>query len=586
MLSGAKRKRWRRVLAAYALSAGFLFAAPAPGQQAKTPPTSKPSGRTLSREQLDRAIRRGVQSLLRRIAKTGESRTRAYRYQAGGAEALAALAVLEAGGDTTDPKFRALLDRLGKQSSERTAARALRAMVYARRNDTYRRTLQADVQWLVRHRRDDGGWGETPNAPAANTFDTALAMIALGRANRLGVEVPQAVWDGAKRFLASAQNPDGGFGYEGPAKNRTRLRGMSHGSATAAAAILWAVLVDRHQMPPPSNRTGPDWNRFAKTARWLERHYNFKTVPRWYWGDAPEFSYRALLLLAAPSLRTSRPEWSYLPGQLAALLLDLQQPAGHWRGQPLAENDAIATAWAVLTLCRARQELQSAQPAPTKVAQQVRPRLLLVIGRIHHAGDWNVFPRAEEQWSYALAGAVSVGLQRQDVFAGQDYNPAMTLVHLTGTRLEGFGAPARSALRAYLQRGGMVLIDPAGGGKLFFEQAKAMLEQAFGSEAVVPLPSDSPLLTGRFAGDVGSDVSRVRFTPTAAKRVGKPQGPPRLWGVRQGDRIVAVLSEFSLTAPSAGPVPEGCAGYAPDDAKRIALNVLLYTYAARQQALK
>lgn len=547
-----------------------------------------PSQRTISRRELDEAVVRGLQSLADKITRKGELTSRAYRYQDGGGEALVTLAALEAGGDPAAPGLRALLERLSRLTPARTAARALRAMVYARLGKARRESLRRDLQWLLRAQRDDGGWGETADAPT-DMFDGALAMLALQQADRLGVPTPPAAWDRAKQFLLAAQNPDGGYGFQYIPGNPVRLRGTSNGPATAAAAVMWGVLIDRKQFPADGGGKSPSWGSFARTARWLEGHFDIQTVPQWYWGDAPEQSYRHMLLLASPSLTASRPEWSSLPGQMVLLLMDRQRPGGNWAGQRLAEDDAVATAWAVLTLCRARQELQAAQPAPTKIAPTYTPRLLLVIGRVHHAGDWNTLEHTEEQWSEALAGAFSVGLKRQDVFAGQDYDPNVALVHLTGTRLEGFGAPARAALKAYLDRGGMVLIDSAAGGREFFDQTKDMLTQMYGPNSVAPLPPDDPLTTGRFAGDVGSDVSRAKFTPAAARDAGRAEGPPVLWAVKDQGRLVAILSRYSLAVPANGDpadVQKTFAGYDPADAKRLAVNVLLYTYAARQQAIQ
>jgi hypothetical protein len=250
----------------------------------------------------------------------------------------------------------------------------------------------------------------------------------------------------------------------------------------------------------------------------------------------------------------------------------------------MVEDPTVSTAWAVLTLLLAEQGIEWEKPAPMELAARFQPRRALVLGRIHHGGDWDVFPQATEQLSLALAGAVSVGLVQEDVFEGQVFDPSLTLVHLTGSRLEGFGAPARQALKAYLDRGGILLVDSAVGHKEFFEQAKKMLEGLFGQGALKPIPANDPLITGEFAGGIGNDLREVRYSPAAAARLGKPAGPPQLWAVRSDGQPVAVVSHLGITAPAGGDPPERYVGYVPEDARRIALNLLLYAYALQRQA--
>jgi hypothetical protein len=94
----------------------------------------------------------------------------------------------------------------------------------------------------------------------------------------------------------------------------------------------------------------------------------------------------------------------------------------------------------------------------------------------------------------------------------------------------------------------------------------------FGRDAVAPLPKTHPLLTGKFAGGMGANVTTVRYAPAAKKRA----GPPALHAVTIRGRVVAVLSPLGVTVPMSAGRSYGCAGLTTLDARRLAANILLY----------
>ena len=104
-------------------------------------------------------------------------------------------------------------------------------------------------------------------------------------------------------------------------------------------------------------------------------------------------------------------------------------------------------------------------------------------------------------------------------------------------------------------------------------------EKIEGDELNEPIPADDPLFTAAEYG--GYDIRQVTLRepsrgagPLAARQ---RQIPPRLEGVRLGDRWVVIFSPYDISCALEKQNSMECTGYDRDDAEKIALNVLLYS---------
>ena len=210
---------------------------------------------------------------------------------------------------------------------------------------------------------------------------------------------------------------------------------------------------------------------------------------------------------------------------------------------------------------------------PRRPAAAPRVTGSIPIARVRHQGGWNICPGAAERLSEVVAGAVGLGVKQgapADLAGPVDKRTA--LLWLTGTADPGLTARQRGNLREYLVGGGMVFMDSAMGGGAFFDGAMKMLAAMFGRDSARPLPKTHPLLTGKFSGGMGADVTTVSYTRAAKK---KP-GAPVVHAVTIDGRVVAVLSPAGVTVPAAAVRSYGCVGLGTLDARRLAANVLLY----------
>jgi hypothetical protein len=709
--------------------------------------------------QVDTSVRRAAAWLLDRQGQMGGWSSVNARYADGGTTALTVLALVETGMDADQPAIRAAVNTLSGLLPDRTTSRALRTMLYTRLGSGFIAEQGADVRWLIDTQRDDGGWAETSAGEGpSNTFDTGMAVLALTDARARRADVPAEVLQKAMGFLAAAANDDGGFGYYPPDAKPLRVRGMSHGSATAAAAAAAAGLL--------RDGLGEATGLQRSSLGWLAGHYQLDRVPAWPWGDSPDYAYRHMLLEATRTLSPMLLGKHRLDEDMVRWLVSHQGRDGRFSGRPLAETDVVATAWGLMTLAKLRRPLaaqylavgkvgpaataslsraltssiQASQvegtwrrlPSASRIQDSRRSPLLIIgcagafdlpvetrdalkrylhsggtvvlfaageddiclrtadeffraliegyastplaaehpvrndafeipelsvtvignrsrkriyllpadideqwakgrqadtaeafdvlanllafshesmpvthrfepiqvaeaaappprvlkVGRLMHDGDWNVEPEANRVLSRSLVAAMSVGLESRPIRPNQDIPADLAMLWVTGSKLGELAPVHRENIQDYVTAGGLVLFDAAYGDKTFFDAAIREGRRLFGDDAIVPLAADHPLLTGKFADDLGSDVTSATFGRFAARKFGREEGLPRLLVAMQNGRIVAVFSPLGIAGAIEGAPPHDAIVYTARDAKRIALNILLYATAARSGAIE
>ena len=210
-----------------------------------------------------------------------------------------------------------------------------------------------------------------------------------------------------------------------------------------------------------------------------------------------------------------------------------------------------------------------------------KPEKQIPIARVFHNGDWNTNPLASARLSDVLADALSIGVEEKPAtkLVETPSPREVTMLWLTGTRPARLALGPRTKLKAYIQAGGTLLVDPATGGDKFFDEAKAMLEDMFGSK-LKRAEADSDILTGSFAGGVGANVTNASYTSSPGVEPPK-RATPEIWQVELEGRIAVVLSRHGLVCSVEGLPTYGCKGLARDDARRFVANVALYAASKR-----
>ena len=141
---------------------------------------------------------------------------------------------------------------------------------------------------------------------------------------------------------------------------------------------------------------------------------------------------------------------------------------------------------------------------------------------------------------------------------------------ITGTEKLVFTEAQREALRKYVQAGGMLIIDAAGGSEVFANSAEAELAKILPGAKLARIgPAHSLYI---HAGPAIKEVTyrrAIRQAPGATNR-------PRLQAIAREGRLAVIFSRDDLTAGLAGCASWNLRGYSSESSVQLMRNALLY----------
>jgi len=201
---------------------------------------------------------------------------------------------------------------------------------------------------------------------------------------------------------------------------------------------------------------------------------------------------------------------------------------------------------------------------------KVKASRTLTLHRLQHTQNWNPEPGG---WARIVNVAhneqrVAVKLAEAKLGAGQ--LPAGGLAHLTGTGRTAFAEAQRNEIRKFVESGGLLLIDAAGGDSAFAESMEKELAQIFGGESVKAIPENHPLFM------LGEKPVEIRYRPAAQKAMAGGLRAPRLKGVEVNGKFGVIYSREDLSVGIVGHSVDGIIGYDPKTATDLVTAIIAY----------
>ena len=193
------------------------------------------------------------------------------------------------------------------------------------------------------------------------------------------------------------------------------------------------------------------------------------------------------------------------------------------------------------------------------------------IARLKYDGNWNPEPGGWVRIANYLHNHNKLDITVEPVELGTgQLTDEYKLADLTGTAILKLTDVQRAELKKYVDGGGTLLVDAAGGKTAFSYSATQELGKVFpgiGTPAV--LKPNSPVFT------VGDPIKEVGYRQFAKAALGTLR-VPQLRGVNEGDRIGIFVSNEDLAVGLVGQPIDGIIGYDPASATHIVQNIILY----------
>jgi hypothetical protein len=199
----------------------------------------------------------------------------------------------------------------------------------------------------------------------------------------------------------------------------------------------------------------------------------------------------------------------------------------------------------------------------------------LKVARIKYDGMWDPEPGGWRRLAAVMHNRDQLDLKVEAVAIGPQISLGdYKIAHLTGSGHIKLSLDEWIQLHAFVQNGGTLIIDAAGGSPTFAEDIRAQLGSAFFEDAN---QIDNPLRAGHVLyTEIGSKIDEVTYRAYARHVLTEDFKMPRIRGIKVGDRIGVFYSAEDISAGLVGEPVDGIVGYDPESATALMEHMILY----------
>ena len=187
------------------------------------------------------------------------------------------------------------------------------------------------------------------------------------------------------------------------------------------------------------------------------------------------------------------------------------------------------------------------------------------VGRLKYKGNWDPEPGGWRRLRNVLRAGDGVDLDVKAVDLGVGLLDGVKLAHLTGTNKLPLGDAGKAQLRKFVEAGGTLLVDAAGGSAAFATALEAELNGLLPGGILETLPAAYPLVDGL----------RVAYRPFAQKTLAGRADSPHLKAILVKGRPAVLFSREDLSVGLVGHPVGGVIGYEPATATQLVRRVVL-----------
>ena len=305
----------------------------------------------------------------------------------------------------------------------------------------------------------------------------------------------------------------------------------------------------------------------------------------------PEYEFRELPETSPvfTSEQYRRSTWARPPSMLALsngvremmVLYPDSDPARSWQLEQVTGRESLyQSADDLFLYATDKQNLTTA--AKSYVIEPdtaITPTRRIKLARLRYDGNDDPEPAGWRRLAALLHNECDVRLDTLPVKLGvgklgSGHGIGAHVAHLTGTTRFHLGFAARAELKRFVQGGGTLIIDAAGGNSEFADAARDELVAIFGDDAArelsTPVLASNPLFYLS-----GGNISDFSFRSFGQNLNGALHGP-QLRVMTINHRPAVIYSREDLSAGLVGEPIDGITGYDPATATAIMRNLVIY----------
>jgi hypothetical protein len=210
-----------------------------------------------------------------------------------------------------------------------------------------------------------------------------------------------------------------------------------------------------------------------------------------------------------------------------------------------------------------------------KINPAIKATGTLKVARLQYSGNWNPEPGGWRRLGALMHNDKKMDLTVDTVELGKGKLKDYKVAHLTGTTKFRFEDAARAEIKAFVEAGGTLIVDAAGGSGEFASSVEGELRTLFPAQSAElnsPLPSDNAIYNL-----ADSKITDFGYRNYARTRLAGNMTTGRLRGMKINGRLAVLYSPEDITAGLVGEPVDGVLGYDPQTATHLMENILLYS---------
>ena len=252
-------------------------------------------------------------------------------------------------------------------------------------------------------------------------------------------------------------------------------------------------------------------------------------------------------------------------------------PAKHWQLNDFAKREELFQLPTNIFLYAIDKTLQfKGERKVLKADETITPDKTVTVARLQYDGNWDPEPASWRRMTAYMCNDKRTALKVETVELGTGALKAThNVAHLTGTESIKLTDAQRAELKSYVEQGGLLVVDAAGGQSQFRSGIENELTSVFGPDSAKALTTSLKPDSTLYAA-LGAVASEVEYRQFARMELGKLPKDPRFRALEVNGKYRVIYSPQDMSVGMMGQPVDGIYGYSPKSATQLMAALLLY----------